>query len=262
MISKFLKTLKNSGRLSLLVSLVFFASMLISAYLLFTLPHNLILKGGLPTLELARPVLNAVFISVGLTFILGIAAVSVTMQYRKETVVYLEKKRDDQATAEQREDGGAGGLSDVSLFRTGLQQAKGESEILQQGLNTLCQQVQAGQGALYRVKTANGRKIVELNYGFALTVGETSAPQFEWGDGLIGQAAANGKSLYVDEVPEGYIAIVSGLGVASPRYLLIVPMKKEEEVRGVVEFATFAPVNDAQRSRVEEMVQVLAEIIN
>jgi len=66
----------------------------------------------------------------------------------------------------------------------------------------------------------------------------------------------------VDEVPEGYIAIVSGLGVASPRYLLIVPMKKEEEVRGVVEFANFAPVNDAQRSRVEEMVQVLAEIIN
>jgi methyl-accepting chemotaxis protein len=262
MTSRFLNTLKNSARLSLLVSLVFFASMLASAYLLFTLPHNLVMKGGLPTLELAWPVLINLFVSVGLTFILGIAAISTAMQSGKETVVYVEKKKEDQATAAQGDESVVGGLSDLSSFRTGLQQAKGGSEILQKGLNSLCQQVQAGQGALYQSKTKDGKKIVELTYGFALTVGETSAPQFEWGEGLIGQAAASGKSLYLDDVPEGYITIVSGLGTAFPRYLLIVPIKKGEEVQGVLEMATFSPLPDAQRSRIEEMVQVLAEKIN
>jgi methyl-accepting chemotaxis protein len=254
--------LKNSGRLSLLVSLVFFASMLASVYLLFTLPHNLVMEGGLPTLELAWPVLINLFVSVGLTFILGIAAVHTALQSGNETVVYVEKKKEDQATAVQGDERVGGGLSDLSSFRNGLQQAKGENEILQQGLNSLCQQVQAGQGALYQLKTGNGKKMVELKYGFALNVGETSVPRFEWGEGLIGQVAANGKTLYLDEVPEGYITIVSGLGTASPRYLLIVPMKKGEEVKGVLEIATFSPVHDAQRGRIEEMVQVLAEKIN
>ncbi len=256
MTSSFLNSLKKSGTLSRVVSLVFFASMLFSAYLLFTLPHNLVMKGGLPTLELAWPVLITLFVSVGLTFILGIAAVNNAMQSGKETVVYLEKKKEDQVTVGKSDDGVAGEWSDV------LQQAKGEGESLQQGLNTLCQLLQAGQGAIYQLKTTGGKKIVELKYGFALTLGETSAPQFEWGEGLIGQAAASGKSLYVDEVPEGYITIVSGLGTASPRYLLIIPIKKGEEIRGVLEIATFSPIHDGQRGRLEEMVQVLAEKIN
>ncbi|HMI68275.1 MAG TPA: GAF domain-containing protein [Cyclobacteriaceae bacterium] len=262
MSSPFLNSLKKSGTLSLVVSMVFFASMLFSAYLLFTLPHNLVMKGGLPTLELAWPVLINLFVSVGLTFILGIAAVNNAMQSGKETVVYLEKKKEDHVTAGKSDDGVAGELSDVSAFRAGLQQTKGERESLQQGLNTLCQLLQAGQGAIYQLKTTGGKKIVELKYGFALTLGETSAPQFEWGEGLIGQAAASGKSLYVDEVPEGYITIVSGLGTASPRYLLIVPIKKGDEVRGVLEIATFSPLHEGQRGRLEEMVQVLAEKIN
>src|SRR5260221_4292744 len=113
MASPFLNSLKKSGTLSLVVSMVFFASMLFSDYLLFTLPHNLVMKGGLPTLELAWPVLINLFVSVGLTFILGIAAVNNAMQSGKETVVYLEKKKEDQVTAGKSDDGVAGEWSDV-----------------------------------------------------------------------------------------------------------------------------------------------------
>jgi methyl-accepting chemotaxis protein len=262
MTSPFLNTLKPSGKLSLVISLVFFAGTMISAYLLFTLPHNLIMRGGLPSLELAWPVLTNLFVSVGLTFILGLAAIHTAMESRKGAVVYLEKKKEDQATVVQGGEDMAGGLSDLSAFRNALQQAEGEREILQQGLNIVCQQVQAGQGAIYQLKSMDGKKIMELEYGFALTIGESSAPRFEWGEGLIGQAAAAGNSLYVDDVPEGYITIVSGLGTAFPRYLMIVPIKKGEEVKGVLEVATFSPLHIGQRRRLEEMVQVLAENIN
>lgn len=53
------------------------------------------------------------------------------------------------------------------------------------------------------------------------------------------QAAANGKTLYVDDIPEGYIYVISGLGSASPKYLLIVPFKKQEQVIGMLEIASF-----------------------
>src|SRR6185295_9704282 len=159
MTSSFLNTLKASGKLSLVMSIVFLAAMMISAYFLFTLPHNLILRGGLPSLELAWPVLINLFVSVGLTFILGLAAINVAMESRKETVVYLEKRKVDQASAGQTEEGTFGELIALSSFRTGLQQAEGEREILQQGLNIVCQQVQAGQGAIYQLKSMDGKKM-------------------------------------------------------------------------------------------------------
>ncbi len=257
---RFLRVLKDSGKLSLAVTVVFFAGMLYSAYLLFTLPHNLTIRGGLQTLELTWPVLINLFIAIGLTFLAGIAAINIIVQTRKETVVYLEKRVDDQAA--QHEEATAEATRDFTSFKAVLQQAEGEADVLQHGLNAICVQLQAGQGAIYLTKTQDGKRIVELKYGFALAIGESSNIQVEFGEGLIGQAAASGKSLYLDEVPEGYITIVSGLGTASPRFLTIVPIKQDEEVKGVLEIATFSPINENVRTQVEEMGRVLAEKIN
>ena len=65
-------------------------------------------------------------------------------------------------------------------------------------------------------------------FGYALSIGESTVIKYEIGEGLIGQSAASGNTLYVDDVPDGYIKIVSGLGSASPQHLLIVPVKKNK----------------------------------
>ncbi len=79
---------------------------------------------------------------------------------------------------------------------------------------------------------------------------------------MIGQSAANGSTLYVDDVPEGYIKIVSGLGSASPKYLLIVPIGKDGQVFGVIEIASFTEITEDQRKFVEEAAQLIAEKIS
>ncbi len=262
MITQFSNALKDSGKLSLTATVIFFGGMLISTYLLFTLPHNLTMEGGLPTLAMAWPVLINLFIAIGLTFITGIATIHITLQARKEIVVYLEKKNEDATLAAQREEETTGELKDIAAFKATLQQAKEEKEILQLGLNTLCQQLQAGQGAIYQSRTREGKTMLELAFGFALPIGENSTLHFEQGEGLIGQAAASGTTLYLDEVPEGYISIVSGLGTASPRYLMIIPIRKGQEIKGVVEIATFSPLQESQRKQVEDRVHILAENIN
>jgi putative methionine-R-sulfoxide reductase with GAF domain len=132
------------------------------------------------------------------------------------------------------------------------------SQITKYPIHAICKQLEAGQGAVYIAKEESGIRKVELKAGYALSIGESTVIKYEFGEGLIGQSAAGAKTLYVDEVPEGYVKILSGLGSASPRYLLIVPMKKEEKVIGVVEIASFSPISDNERKFVEESAQLIA----
>ena len=139
-----------------------------------------------------------------------------------------------------------------------MQNVKGQKEILQQGLNYIANKLDAGQGAVYLVSQEENKRVLELKIGYALNMGESQTIKFEFGEGLIGQAASSGKNLYIDEVPEGYVKVISGLGSASPRYLLIVTLKKDGEVKGVIELATFGALKEATRTQVDEMAQVLA----
>jgi methyl-accepting chemotaxis protein len=115
---------------------------------------------------------------------------------------------------------------------------------------------------LYRIAEEDGKRFAELKSGYALNLAESSVIRFEFGEGLIGQAAASGNTLYVDDVPEGYIKIVSGLGSASPKFLLITALKKTGQVQGILEIASFSPINEDQRKFVEEAAQLIADKIS
>ncbi len=59
------------------------------------------------------------------------------------------------------------------------------------------------------------------------------------GEGLIGAVAVEKFTIYMTDVPEDYIEIKSGTGEADPRAILIVPLKVQDVVLGVIELATF-----------------------
>jgi methyl-accepting chemotaxis protein len=59
-------------------------------------------------------------------------------------------------------------------------------------LQAICKQLEAGQGALYRIIEEGGKRTVELKLGYALSIGESTIIKYEVGEGLIGQSAASG----------------------------------------------------------------------
>ena len=61
---------------------------------------------------------------------------------------------------------------------------------------------------------------------------------FELGEGLVGQAAVERKSILITEAPADYISITSGLGEAAPANIIVMPILFEEQVLGVIELAS------------------------
>lgn len=246
-----IKELKDSGKINILLTLLFVIGVAVSAYVLFRLPSNLMIPYGYES------VFNTVFIVVGITFTIGAITLTQALRYKKEMIVY----RDRVTEMNQADQDGASAANSINVdnIKSALNTAKNEKEILQLGLQSICKQLDAGQGAVYQVQQENDSRFVELQAGYALTVNENTTIRYNFGEGLIGQAATNAQLLYLDEVPDGYIKIISGLGSASPRYLIIAPVKTGETVLGILEIASFSPYSEDQRKFVEQGAQLIAE---
>lgn len=127
----------------------------------------------------------------------------------------------------------------------------------------IANQYEAVQGAFY-YKTTNADKVTVFRFieGYAYHIAETSTLEFELGDGLIGQVAIDGKAMMLNDVPEGYLNVLSGLGHSSPTNLLIFPFVKENEITAIMELAFFkAPGNELQ-TQVAQLTDLVCGKIN
>ena len=63
------------------------------------------------------------------------------------------------------------------------------------------------------------------------------------------------------EVPPSYINITSGLGDATPKCILIVPLTHEENVEGIIELASFNVLQEHEIQFVEKLAESLASYV-
>lgn len=106
------------------------------------------------------------------------------------------------------------------------------------------------QGMVYRWEKEGARFALGGKYAYA-SVAEP-IESFSLGESLTGQTIANGESLYLEDIPEGFSIIVSGLGSSVPSCLLIVPFGGPEELEwGAVEMAFFRKVTEEERMLIE-----------
>jgi GAF domain-containing protein len=76
-------------------------------------------------------------------------------------------------------------------------------------------------------------------------------------EGLLGQSFQDKEPLLLTEVPENYVHITSGLGKSLPRCILIVPLKYNQQICGMIElasFKTFQPFHIEFVGRVGEII--------
>jgi methyl-accepting chemotaxis protein len=118
-------------------------------------------------------------------------------------------------------------------------------------ITQICQYTGAQAGAIFILKD----KTLTLAGRYAYAERPGMEDGFQLGDGLVGQAAADGKVIYWDVIPPDALVISTGLVNIKPRQLAAAPFFMNEKVVGVLELATlstFTPAHLELWNRISE----------
>jgi len=72
-------------------------------------------------------------------------------------------------------------------------------------------------------------------------------------EGLLGQAAAEGRPMVVQDVPDGYLAFGSAFGEDKPRHLAIIPGAVDGTVNAVMELGFLRPIDERTIALLEQV---------
>ena len=257
-------------RIGTIFTILFVGGILVTAWMLYRLPENLIYRANvidLKELQDIQPVLNELNLVIALVLMLGLVAIINFLLNQKTTAApgisqakereQSEVKQEKVENEEEVEEIFEGmDLDQINLI---LAEKEDTQQKLNNVLNKICNHIEAVQGALYVVTKEKNIKYIELMAAYAYHKPESEVIKYEFGEGLAGQVAKEGKLVNIKEVPEGYIKVISGLGDTTPNNLLIVPLKKGNDVIGVVEIASFKAFRKGDVAYLEQVFSLAAE---
>lgn len=119
----------------------------------------------------------------------------------------------------------------------------------------------AAQGGFFIIKDADNKKTLELTSSFAYDRIKALNKTIPIGEGLIGMCALEKNTIWINNVPDDYMDIESGLGEAPPTNILIVPLKTEDNILGVIEIASFNEFNKNEVVFIENIAEDIASTL-
>src|SRR5687768_7040983 len=131
-------------------------------------------------------------------------------------------------------------------------------------VGNLVKYLKANQGALYIVDETNEGEdpTMTMKACYAWDKKKFLNHKIHRGEGLAGQAWQEGDLIYLTEVTQNYVRITSGLGDANPTSVLIVPLKLNDQIFGVVEIASFGQFQDFEMEFVQKIAESIASTIS
>jgi putative methionine-R-sulfoxide reductase with GAF domain len=249
---------------------LFAIGVLYSGYILYRLPAELEKVSGridLLAINEAQPVLNRSYLIIGLTLFVGIVALMRLLfdlsNLKKTSISQTARDKTEDAqqqdSREQKEMGEDNLLKQAKEIISGSQKIKSEKERYDKLLSGICKKIEASQAVYYKVKKDKSKRYIEMLSSFAFNLPESETLRYEFGEGLAGQVAKEGKSVNIDNVPEGYINIISGLGSASPNHLVICPLRSGRDVVAVAEIASFKEITAEDEKLISEVLKLEEE---
>lgn len=129
-------------------------------------------------------------------------------------------------------------------------------------LFTVSEMTQASFGAFYvREENDKGNLFVK-QAAFADRKGDAGRESFLIGEGLIGQAALEKRTFVINDVPDTYQLITSGLGDVKPKSIFIVPVLFEDEVIAVIELASLHEFTVLEQELISQVIETFGLTIN
>ncbi len=132
-------------------------------------------------------------------------------------------------------------------------------------LSELAPLVNAQQGLMYVVETIGDdladRRLRQLA-GYADANRSPTTRSLRFGEGLVGQCAAQAQLILVHDVPPGMVQIESGLLNAVPRSVIVLPVLFEDQVKAVIELASLSDFSPMERTFLEQLSRSIGIVLN
>jgi signal transduction histidine kinase/DNA-binding response OmpR family regulator/HAMP domain-containing protein len=123
--------------------------------------------------------------------------------------------------------------------------------------------VSAQHGAFFlAVEEEEGETELRLIASYGYEVRKSAANRFRLGESLVGQAALERKPIVIVDAPADYVRITSGLGAASPVTVVVAPVLFEDQVLGVIEFASFNRLTEVHRTFLDQLMESIGVAVN
>jgi len=136
------------------------------------------------------------------------------------------------------------------------------SKLADEIIRNLVKYLEANQGGLYIIDDTEDEPFMSLMACYAWDKKKYVDQKVFKGEGLAGQVWQEMDTIYLTDVPDNYIKITSGLGDSNPTSILIVPLKVNEEIYGVVEIASFKSFDKSEVEFVEKIAESIASTVS
>jgi len=133
-------------------------------------------------------------------------------------------------------------------------------------LKELAPLVAAQQGVFYLMDASStvGQDdgVLKMIASYAYRERKSLSNQFKVGEGLVGQCVLERERILLTDVPENYIKIGSGLGEATPRNIVVLPVVFEGVVKAVIELASFYRFSEIHLAFLDQLTESIGIVLN
>jgi PAS domain S-box-containing protein len=152
----------------------------------------------------------------------------------------------------------------LAEFNEILRQSAGDIDALTTSIvRNITKFLKANQAGLFLINDTKKEDIyLELVATYAYDQERKKQKKIYIGEGLVGMCAVEKSTVYIEDIPQGYLSITSGLGGSSPKCLLIVPLKLENEIFGALEIASFNKLKKHEIEFVERVTESISSTLS
>jgi signal transduction histidine kinase/CheY-like chemotaxis protein/HAMP domain-containing protein len=177
----------------------------------------------------------------------------------KDNINAMVKSLRETVQASQEQDWLKTNLASIGSMLQGHRDLEVVAELIMEELAPL---LGAQHGTFFLSEESGDETRLRLVAGYGLRADKDAPIQYRIGQSLIGQVAKSKRTVVVDEIPQGYIRISSGLGEAPPANLAVIPLMFEDQVLGVMELASFTKFSRVQVDFLEQLTETLGVSVN
>ncbi len=152
--------------------------------------------------------------------------------------------------------------TNLARFSSMMQGQKDLDTVSRLIMSELTPLVGAHYGAFFLMEGEGDERTLQLTNTYAYRERKGIPNRFKLGESLVGQCALEKKTILVTKVPPDYVTISSGLGESAPLNIIVLPILFEDEVRAVIELASFQPFSTIHQLFLDQLSESIGVVLN